>query len=71
MVGIAVGTLTQCEEKDASYTAMEVMGELLAELELPCAMGFQVGHGELNLPCVLGAQVTLDAGAGTLTWDSP
>ena len=33
VVGIAVGTLTQCEEKDASYTAMEVMGELLAELK--------------------------------------
>lgn len=66
VAGIAVGQLTNCEEKDAGYTAEEVIQEILGELPMPSAMGFPVGHAEPNLPLLLGATYVLDAGAGTL-----
>lgn len=67
VAGIAVGELTQCEEKDAGYTAEEVVSELLAELPVPSVIGLPVGHGDVNMPVLLGAEYALDATAGTLT----
>ncbi|MBS2027929.1 MAG: LD-carboxypeptidase [Deltaproteobacteria bacterium] len=67
LAGIAVGGLTGCEEKEADYTAREIVRELLGRLAIPSALGFSVGHGEVNFPVVLGAPARLDAGAGTLT----
>lgn len=66
--GIVLGELTGCEEKDADYTASQVLEELAASLKLPCAAGFRVGHGEVNHPVMLGAPVRLDAAARTLSF---
>lgn len=66
VAGIAFGELTQCEEKDASYSALDVVREMLRELPIPSAVGFPVGHGDVNMPVLFGAEVELDAGAGTL-----
>jgi muramoyltetrapeptide carboxypeptidase len=66
--GVAVGELTNCEEKDADYTALEVMGDLCRSLGVPAVGGFLVGHGEVNEPLPLGAEVELDADRGTLTF---
>jgi muramoyltetrapeptide carboxypeptidase len=62
LAGVVLGDFTDCEERAAGYTAAEVVDELVAELGVPCAAGFQVGHGPVNLPVPLGAQVRLDAG---------
>ncbi len=66
--GLAVGELTRCEERDADYTALDVLRDLARELGVPAAAGFSVGHGEVNQPLPLGAEVELDAGAGTLAF---
>lgn len=66
--GLALGTFTQCEERDASYSSADVLRTLAQETGLPCAMNFAVGHGEINLALPLGVATRLDASAGTLTF---
>ena len=66
--GIALGTFTGCEERDAAYTSVEVLEELARTTSLPCAAGFPIGHGELNQPVPLGALARLDATRGTLSF---
>ena len=66
--GIALGSFTGCEEKDASYTSTEVLRELALATGLPCAGGFPVGHGDVNEPVALGARAHLDADRRTLTF---
>lgn len=66
--GIALGSFTGCDEKDADYGAADVLGELAAAAGLPCAAGFPIGHGAANEPVPLGARARLDAAARTLTF---
>ena len=66
--GIALGTFTRCEEKDADYSAADVLRELAQATGLPCAAGFPIGHGALNDAVPLGARVRLDASARTLSF---
>jgi muramoyltetrapeptide carboxypeptidase len=69
--GIVLGSFTQCEEKDAPYSSMEVLRELAAATGLPCAAGFPIGHGDSNEPVPLGVRVRLDAGSCRLTFLEP
>lgn len=64
--GIALGSFTNCEEKDADYRAADVLRELAVATGLPCAAGFPIGHGPANEPVPLGARVRLDAAARRL-----
>ena len=66
--GVVLGEFTGCEEKDADYTCADVLDELTGRLGVPCAAGFQIGHGEVNQPMMLGAPVRLDAEACTLSF---
>jgi muramoyltetrapeptide carboxypeptidase len=66
--GIALGSFTNCEERDADYRAADVLRELAQATGLPCAAGFPVGHGAVNEPVPLGARVRLDAAARTLSF---
>ncbi len=66
--GIALGSFTNCEEKDADYGAADVLRELAQATGLPCAAGFPIGHGAANEPVALGARVRLDASARSLTF---
>ena len=66
--GIALGSFTNCEEKDADYSAADLLRELAEASGLPCAAGFPIGHGAANEPVPLGARVRLDAGARSLTF---
>lgn len=66
--GIVLGEFTGCEERDASYSSAEVLADLARATGLPCAAGFDVGHGELNLAVPHGTQVRLDATARRLTF---
>jgi len=66
--GIALGSFTQCEERDADYAAADVLRELAAATGLPCAAGFPIGHGAMNEPVPLGARARLDATARSLTF---
>jgi muramoyltetrapeptide carboxypeptidase len=66
--GIVLGSFTNCEEKDADYTAADVLRELAKATGLPCAAGFPIGHGAANVAVPLGARVRLDATARSLTF---
>jgi muramoyltetrapeptide carboxypeptidase len=66
--GIALGSFTNCEERDADYRAADVLRELAQASGLPCAAGFPVGHGAMNEPVPLGARVRLDASARSLSF---
>lgn len=65
--GVVLGDFTGCDEKDASYTHADVVHELARELNVPCAAGFRIGHGDVNWSVPLGRTVRLDATAQTLT----
>jgi len=66
--GLVLGDFTLCEEKDAGYSSLEVLQTLAQETGLPCASGFQVGHGEVNFTVPLGVRARLDAGQGRVTF---
>ena len=69
--GIVLGSFTSCEEREADYTSLDVLRELVVASGLPCASGFPMGHGDVNEPVPLGVRVRLDAGARTLTFLEP
>jgi muramoyltetrapeptide carboxypeptidase len=71
VAGIALGTFTQCDERDADYTGAQVLRDLAGATGLPCAVGFPVGHGEVNEAVPLGTPVRLDADARSLTFLEP
>ena len=61
--GFLLGSFTEDAEPSA------VLHEHLADLGKPVLTGWPAGHATPNRALPLGAQVTLDAGAGTLTLD--
>jgi muramoyltetrapeptide carboxypeptidase len=66
--GIALGSFTHCEERDASYNSVDVLRDLAVATGLPCATGFPIGHGDVNEPVPLGVRVRLDATTAQLTF---
>jgi muramoyltetrapeptide carboxypeptidase len=66
--GIALGSFTHCEERDANYSSHDVLRELAVATGLPCATGFPIGHGDINEPVPLGVRVRLDASTAQLTF---
>ncbi|HYM43875.1 MAG TPA: LD-carboxypeptidase [Steroidobacteraceae bacterium] len=64
--GIALGSFTNCEERDADYSAADVLRDLAVATGLPCAAGFPIGHGVMNEPVPLGTRVRLDAAGRSL-----
>jgi muramoyltetrapeptide carboxypeptidase len=66
VAGVVLGEFTDCEEKDAAFTASEVLHDLVSALGVPVLAGLPVGHGVVNQPVVLGARVRLDATAKRL-----
>ena len=66
--GIALGSFTHCEERDATYSSQDVLRELAVATGLPCATGFPIGHGDINEPVPLGVRVRLDATTAQLSF---
>lgn len=69
--GIALGEFTHCEEKGEAWGPLDVLRDLAREVNLPCASGFPIGHGEVNCAVPLGVRVRLDADARTLEFLEP
>ena len=68
---IAFGECVKCPddgaggEKPRSFD--DVLGEISAELDVPCVAGIPVGHIDQQWTIPLGAMATLDTGTRTLT----
>lgn len=66
--GVVLGQFTQCDPGPDGVTALAVLEERLAALNVPLVANAPVGHVPDNHPILLGAQVVLDATTGTLSW---
>ncbi len=71
VAGIALGSFTGCELRDAPYTGADVLRDLAIATGLPCVAGLPIGHGDVNEPVPLGVRVRLDADARRLTFLEP
>lgn len=71
VVGLAFGHFTDCEEKDRSAAAEDVLHEHADRLKVPVVAALSCGHESPNEPLPLGLRVRLDAAAGTLNWLEP
>jgi muramoyltetrapeptide carboxypeptidase len=65
VAGVAFGSLVSCATPGATYTAQEVVDDLLRELGKPAVAELPVGHGDENAAVPLGARVVLQDGVLT------
>jgi muramoyltetrapeptide carboxypeptidase len=66
LAGVVLGQFAQCEAGPDGITALTVLAERLAALNVPIVANAPVGHVPDNVPVLLGAEVELDADAGSL-----
>jgi muramoyltetrapeptide carboxypeptidase len=66
VAGFALGTFTNCDEKDADYGPLDVLTELIGATGKPAVHGLPIGHGVVNQPVVHGARVRVDTRTKTL-----
>ena len=71
VAGFALGEFTECVEKDADYTALEVVLEILSATKKPIVYGLPIGHGAVNQPVVHGGVVRIDPPAHQLNFVEP
>ena len=66
IAAVVVGDFTDCDEKDGSIAAEEVLREHLESLGVPVLARLPCGHGPVNLALPFGVRVRVDATAGRL-----
>jgi len=64
-LGVVVGSLIDC-----GTGAIDIVHQRLADLQVPVACDFTVGHGAPQLTLALGVPLTFDSMAATLTWST-
>ncbi len=64
--GIVIGQLTGCDEPSGNLAALDVVGEVLAPLDVPIVAGLPVGHEASSRAVLLGVSAELDAERGEL-----
>jgi muramoyltetrapeptide carboxypeptidase len=68
--GVAFGICTDCPIGDGpSFSLGEILGQHLGSLGVPVVAGLAFGHREKMLTLPIGLDATLDATAGTLSFD--
>ena len=70
LAGVAVGQFTNCHSSKG-ITAVELLREHLAPLNVPILGGLPFGHGHEPLSVLLGAPARLDVAAGLLVTSWP
>jgi len=66
IAGILLGSFTDCEPTQSSYTLKECLQDILAGLKVPVLANFPAGHGSENWALPLGIKVQLNADARVL-----
>jgi len=64
-LGVVVGSLLDC-----GNGALDIVHQRLADLGIPVACEFTVGHGAPQLTLPFGVPLTFDSKAATLTWSN-
>jgi muramoyltetrapeptide carboxypeptidase len=67
--GVVFGYCTDCPVRGPSLSLEELLHEHLGELGVPAMAGLAFGHIREMLTLPIGLEATLDANAGTLTYD--
>lgn len=70
--GVAVGRYTDCEPDGSTqgrWTALDVLRDRLARLDVPILGGLPIGHGPHPIAVPIGTVATIDCEAGTLVVD--
>jgi muramoyltetrapeptide carboxypeptidase len=66
---VVIGDLVKCDPPGGEGpTALEVIAERAAQLQVPVVAGLPLGHGPRNRPLPHGARVTLEPAAGRLVF---
>ncbi len=71
LAGLLVGEFRNCEPTEGSYTAKDILQEILEKLDVPIIANFPAGHGKDNWAIPLGAKVKLDADSRTISFTDP
>ena len=69
VAGVAFGYCTDCPVEGPSFSLEEILRERLAPLGVPAMKGLAFGHIPKMLTLPIGLAATLDADAGTLSFD--
>jgi muramoyltetrapeptide carboxypeptidase len=69
VAGVVFGTCTDCPVEGPSFSLEEILRERLEPLGVPVLKGLAFGHILEKLTLPIGLPATLDADAGTLTFD--
>lgn len=69
VAGVVFGTCTDCPVTGPSFSLEEILRERLEPLGVPVLKGLAFGHIAEKLTLPIGLPATLDADAGTLTFD--
>jgi muramoyltetrapeptide carboxypeptidase len=75
--GLVLGECADCTPHDykpsfeSSFSIGEVYDRILAGVNVPIFSGLAIGHTDDQLTLPLGPRVTIDADAGTLTYEEP
>jgi muramoyltetrapeptide carboxypeptidase len=67
--GVVFGTCTDCPVEGPSFSLEEILRDRLEPLGVPVLKGLAFGHIPEKLTLPIGLPATLDADAGTLTFD--
>jgi muramoyltetrapeptide carboxypeptidase len=67
VAGLLLGSFQNCDPTQDTYTAKDILREILADLNVPTIAGFPAGHSKENWALPLGARVRLDANTQSIT----
>ena len=67
VAGILLGSFIDCEPDDGTYTARDVLRDVLRDLEVPIIYNFPSGHGKENWALPFGTRVRMNADRQSLT----
>jgi muramoyltetrapeptide carboxypeptidase len=71
VAAVVIGQLTDCIEAGGGYTALDVLTEVLAPLDVPVLGELPIGHEPTSRAILSGALATVDPADGGLTLQSP
>ena len=71
VAGFLIGSLCNCEPDEGSYSAADVLRELLTPVGVPILANFPAGHGSANWALALGARARMDTHLGEVRYLEP
>jgi muramoyltetrapeptide carboxypeptidase len=71
IAGLLLGSFIDCEPDDATYTARDVLRDVVGDLQVPVLYNFPAGHGRENWALPFGTRVRMDTDKRSLALLEP